>query len=266
MTGQQTEKIAETRARLVQQATSGVSSLPSARGPRRGHSFAAPRRRRGCRRCSRCGLTCPSAGASPRAVGRAGLPVKTRSAKGAPREPDGARGEAGDAVEDAPWRPLAFSAGNPRAEIIHGELHLFRDTLTAAASSSGPTGDVGVDADALPRGRHATVCVLAVPSSPPARDGGAAASPRSRPRWWRCAWSRRAGRTLTKERRRRTTRRRRAGRVAPAQRVSRGPGSSSVTAPRTRRARTRSRVTTTTASSTRSAKRSAACCSCGAWR
>ena len=68
-------------------------------------------------------------------------------------------------MEDAPWRPLAFSAGNPRAEIIHGELHLFRDTLTAAASSSGPTGDVGVDADALPRGRHPTVCVLAVPSS-----------------------------------------------------------------------------------------------------
>ena len=68
-------------------------------------------------------------------------------------------------MEDAPWRPLAFSAGNPRAEIIHGELHLFRDTLTAAASSSGPTGDVGDDADALPRGRHPTVCVLAVPSS-----------------------------------------------------------------------------------------------------
>ena len=84
---------------------------------------------------------------------------------GALARSDGARGEAGDAVEDAPWRPLAFSAGNPRAEIIHGELHLFRDTLTAAASSSGPTGDVGVDADALPRGRHPTVCVLAVPSS-----------------------------------------------------------------------------------------------------
>ena len=78
---------------------------------------------------------------------------------------DGARGEAGDAVEDAPWRPLAFSAGNPRAEIIHGELHLFRDTLTDSASSSGPTGNVGDDADALPRGRHPTVCVLAVPSS-----------------------------------------------------------------------------------------------------
>jgi hypothetical protein len=84
---------------------------------------------------------------------------------GALARSDGARGEAGDAVEDAPWRPLAFSAGNPRAEIIHGELHLFRDTLTAAASSSGPTGDVGDDADALPRGRHPTVCVLAVPSS-----------------------------------------------------------------------------------------------------
>ena len=68
-------------------------------------------------------------------------------------------------MEDAPWRPLAFSAGNPRAEIIHGELHLFRDTLTDSASSSGPTGNVGDDADALPRGRHPTVCVLAVPSS-----------------------------------------------------------------------------------------------------
>ena len=84
---------------------------------------------------------------------------------GALARSDGARGEAGDAEEVSPWRPLAFSAGNPRAEIIHGELHLFRDTLTAAASSSGPTGDVGDDADALPRGRHPTVCVLAVPSS-----------------------------------------------------------------------------------------------------
>ena len=68
-------------------------------------------------------------------------------------------------MEVAPWRPLAFSAGNPRAEIIHGELHLFRDSLTGSASSVGPTGHVGDDAAALPRGRNPTVCVLAVPSS-----------------------------------------------------------------------------------------------------
>jgi BRCA1-associated protein len=85
---------------------------------------------------------------------------------------DEARGEAGDdlvrhddAIDDSPWRPLAFSAGNPRAEIIHGELHLFRDTLTASASSSGPTGNHGNVTDALPKDRHPTVCVLAVPSS-----------------------------------------------------------------------------------------------------
>lgn len=84
---------------------------------------------------------------------------------GALARSDGARGEAGDAEEVSPWRPLAFSAGNPRAEIIHGELHLFRDTLTGSASSSEPTGHARDDADALPRGRNPTVCVLAVPSS-----------------------------------------------------------------------------------------------------
>ena len=69
---------------------------------------------------------------------------------GALARSDGARDEDGDAVEVAPWRPLAFSAGNPRAEIIHGELHLFRDSLTGSASSVGPTGHVGDDAAALP--------------------------------------------------------------------------------------------------------------------
>lgn len=73
-----------------------------------------------------------------------------------------------DTIDTAPWRPLAFSAGNPCAEILHGELHLFRDTLSCCDEGpQGPTGTTmnGGDDSTLPKGRHPLVCVLAVPSS-----------------------------------------------------------------------------------------------------
>ena len=68
----------------------------------------------------------------------------------------------------SPWEVVEFSAGNPRAEIISGKMHLYRDTNAPATSTSTSTSasiDPPADGELLPEGRNEMVCVLAVPSS-----------------------------------------------------------------------------------------------------
>jgi BRCA1-associated protein len=89
-------------------------------------------------------------------------------------------GGSGSDSNVSPWEVVEFSAGNPRAEIISGKMHLYRDVATtsssslclltassAAAAASPATAAACTPAagELLPEGRNAMVCVLAVPSS-----------------------------------------------------------------------------------------------------
>lgn len=90
-------------------------------------------------------------------------------------EGGGDDGGGGDSVvSPSPWEIVEFSAGNPRAEIISGKMHLYRDVnAPPKASSSSPSLPIALSApaappavgDLLPEGRNEMLCVLAVPSS-----------------------------------------------------------------------------------------------------
>ena len=75
-------------------------------------------------------------------------------------------GEEASSTSSAPGRVLAFSAGNPRADVISGRIHLYRDAAADAPGGAGAASPApSRRGDALPAGRQPLVCVLAVPSS-----------------------------------------------------------------------------------------------------
>ena len=75
-------------------------------------------------------------------------------------------GEEASSTSSAPGRVLAFSAGNPRADVISGRIHLYRDAAADAPGGAGASSPApSRRGDALPAGRQPLVCVLAVPSS-----------------------------------------------------------------------------------------------------